>query len=248
MKLLVFFLLAFLDRIAIGQTVLWQDSLSNTKIYLQVDENDYDEHPHRTSGKFDVIESAPQFHPEILSIVNKALRKYTTPILNEHIQQLYVYDQFDKGDNMEGTYLGRHGFFFAVRYLPDGTIDTLEFERLIHHEFSHRLLMFEPKPFDFKSWKAQNSINYGSIKSFNRVFNPELYSKGFINKYAVSNKHEDFASFAENIFINKKVFWKAIADYAPLRKKFEIICAYYEALDPSMNRDYFLKLNSIVLE
>lgn len=78
-------------------------------------------------------------------------------------------------------------------------------------------------------------------------FDSALYSEGFIYSYALTNKWEDFASFAENIFIYQPAFWNAIRDNKRLWNKFEIICSYYQALDPMLNRQYFLDLNKITL-
>lgn len=233
---------------SLAQTKLWQDSLSNAVVYLQIDEEDYKNHRHRTASGYDVIESDPQFHDVIIRTTYKTLRKYPSAVLIKHVHKLYMYDQFDKGDEMMGVYRARHGFLFAVPYLDNGEVDTLDLERVIHHEVSHRLLMFEGKHLDLKDWKKNNTLKYGEIKSYNRDFAPDLYPKGFINKYAVLNKFEDFAAFAENIFINKTVFWDAITAHPPLRNKFDIICQYFESLDPSMNQDYFLQMNKITLD
>ena len=230
-----------------AQTIKWEDSLSQATVYLHIDVEDFKEHPHRSSAAYDVIETPAEFHETILSITNKTLRKYPSDVLNRHVEKLYLYDQFDKGNDLMGVYRGKHGFLFAIPYLDNGHVDTLDLERVIHHEISHRLQMFEGKGFDLKSWKENNTLKYGEIKSYDRDFAPDLYDKGFINQYAVMNKFEDFAAFAENIFINKPAFWNAIDSHNALRNKFEIICAYYESLDPSMNRDYFLEMNGVTL-
>jgi len=228
----------------IAQTILWEDSLSSATVYFKIDESEFKEHPHRTSPKFDVVETRIEKRSEILHIVKKALRKYTPGVLNENIEKIYVYDQFDKGNRWMGTYLGRHGFFFAVPYKLSGDVDTLNFERLIHHEFSHRLFMFNLKYFDNKGWKANNELRYGKIKSYNRNYMPELYSKGFLHEYGVLNRLEDFTSFAENIFISDPVFWQAINSHQRLKNKFEIVCEFYAKLDPKLNRAYFLQYNT----
>lgn len=239
---------SFISNHLWSQTIAWEDSLSTAIVYLSIDERDYSDHPHRTSPAYDVVESDPKYHGGILQVVNKTLRKYPTAVLNRHVENMYIYDQFDKGDDLDGTYRGRHGFFYCVIYLPDGQIDTLETERLLHHEISHRLHMFEGKGFDMKAWKQNNALKYGDIKSYNRDFAPDLYDKGFINKYAVINKFEDFASFAENMFIYKPVFWNAIRDHEALRNKFEIACDFYESLDPRLNQAYFLEMNGVELD
>jgi len=81
----------------------------------------------------------------------------------------------------------------------------------------------------------------------NTTFDRKLYDKGFLYEDATVNKLEDFASFAENIFINQPVFWEAVSENEKLRAKFEIISEYYESLDSSMNKNYFLELNNITL-
>lgn len=247
-KLLSLFLVSLATLPTHAQTKMWQDSLSNAVVYLQIDRQDYHRHPHRTAAGYEVIESQEDFHDVILRTTHATLRKYPTRVLNEHVNKLYMYDQFDKGDELMGVYRGRHGFLFAVPYLENGQVDTLDLERVIHHEISHRLLMFEGQYFELKAWKNNNGLRYGKIKSFNRAFAPELYAKGFLNKFAVMNKFEDFAAFAENIFINKPEFWQAIEAHPALRNKFEIICSFFEALDPQMDLAYFLQMNGVSLD
>lgn len=244
MKILMSIFLSLFGYQLIAQTILWKDSLSSATVYFRIDESEFKEHRHRTSPKFDVIESSPSRHKEILYVINTALRKYPPSVLNENIEKVYVYDQFDKGNKWMGTYLGRHGFFFAVPYKSNGDVDTLNFERVIHHEFSHRLFMFNLKYFDNKSWKANNGLKYGEIKSYDRHYKPELYSKAFLHEYAVLNRLEDFTSFAENMFIADPVFWQAINSHQGLKNKFEIVCKFYESINPALNRAYFLQYNT----
>ena len=73
-------------------------------------------------------------------------------------------------------------------------------------------------------------------------FDISLYDEGFLHKYAISNKWEDFTSFAEQIFINDPKFWNAVANHKKLRNKFELTCEFYGALDPFWSREYFLNL------
>ena len=244
-KLFLFWAVFSISSIIQAQSIYWQDSLSEITVYFHIDENEYGEHPHRTSKAYDVIELEERYHPAITSLIKKAYSKYPAKLLKENIDKVYVYDQFDEGKSTMGKYIGRHGFFYAVPFLENGSIDSLDFERLIHHELSHRLHMFNYKPFDYKSWKNCNALKYGAIKSYNQDFDEDLHKKGFLYKYAVLNKWEDFASFAENIFIYQPEFWDALAKHQLLRKKFDIICSYYEALDSQLNRAYFLNLHGM---
>jgi hypothetical protein len=229
-----------------AQTVSWTDSLSGATVYLHIDQDDFKHHKHRKSAQFTVTETSEVYHQSIISVFQKAIRKYPVSIIKENVERVYIYDQFDKEDAMMGTYIGRHGFFFKPKYI-DGVMDTTTLEYVIHHEISHRLHIFNMKLFDFGAWKMHNDLSYGEIKSFDRRFNPDLYTKGFLHKYAVMNKLEDFTSFAEHIFMNNSTFWEAINANEKLYRKFELTCEFYESLDPSMNKDYFLKMNQIVL-
>lgn len=247
MKSLLVFLIfyIFLRFLLQAQSVVWQDSLSKAMVHFHIDENEYKAHPHRTSKAYEVIELDNIYYPVIISILKKAYRKYPTQLLKENVDNVYIYKQFDEGRATMGKYIGKHGFFYAVPFLENGNVDSLDFERLIHHELSHRIHIFNYKHFDFKSWKNCNLLKYRTIKSFNRNFNPDLYKKGFLYKYAILNKWEDFASFAENIFIYQPEFWDALANHSLLRKKFEIICSFYEALDSNLNEAYFLGLHGV---
>ena len=103
------------------------------------------------------------------------------------------------------------------------------------------------KLFDSDTWKKNNELNYGAIKSYDRRFDADLHPKGFLHKYAVINKLEDFISFAELIFMNNPAFWEAADKYEKLRNKFEITCGFYESQDPVMTREYFLRMNEVAL-
>ena len=149
-----------------------------------------------------------------------------------------------------GTYIGRHGFFFAVRYLEQEILDTLELERVIHHEISHRLILFNAQNFDFSSWEENNKMSYGtSYESKLKIleFDPKLYPQGFLYSYGLTNKWEDFATFAENLFLNKVDFWEAVNEHKRIQNKFEMICDFYESLDPKMDKEYFIKMNHVAL-
>ncbi len=229
-----------------AQTFSWTDSLSGAIVYLHIDKSEFKNHKHRSSSKFEIKESSEKYYQEIISTFQKAIRKYPTRIIEENVKQVYIYDQFDKNGAMMGTYIGRHGFFFTPTY-EQGILDTLALEKVIHHEISHRLHIFNMKLFDFGAWKKNNGLKYGDIKSYDRRFNPELYSKGFLHEYAVTNKLEDFTSFAEHIFMKDSEFWEAVNTNEKLYKKFELTCDFYESLDPKMNKEYFLELNQITL-
>ncbi|MEQ8927726.1 MAG: hypothetical protein RLO81_18055 [Fulvivirga sp.] len=231
-----------------AQTISWQDSSSNSVVYLHIDEADFKEHKHRTSPKFDVIEAPSKHHQAILATMSTALRKYPIEVINEHFEKMYVYEEFDKKRIAMGIYLGRHGFFFAVRYKDDGSIDTEILERLIHHEFSHRLFMFENKGFDDKAWTANNSLKYGEIKSYQQNLDSDLFDKGYIYKYSVMNKLEDFSTFAENLFVSKPGFWEAIKSHETLRNKFKVASEFYESIDPQFNEAYFLNMHGVILD
>jgi len=229
-----------------AQTISWTDSLSGAIVYLHIDKSELKHHKHRSSSKFEIKEISEKCYKLVISTFQKAIRKYPTRIIEENVDRVYIYDQFDKNDAMMGTYIGRHGFFFKPRY-EQSILDTLALERVIHHEISHRLHIFNMKLFDYDAWKKNNDLKYGEIKSFDQKFNPELYSKGFLHKYAVMNKLEDFTSFAEHIFINNPEFWEAIDTNEKLYIKFEMTCDFYESLDPKMTKEYFLEINQITL-
>ena len=78
-------------------------------------------------------------------------------------------------------------------------------------------------------------------------FDPNLHQYGFLYSYSLTNKWEDFATFAENLFLNKKEFWEAVERYEKIRNKFELISVFYETLDPKMSKEYFLDMNQVKL-
>lgn len=249
MRLVHFTIIYLFSHTLNAQTIVWEDSLTDAKIYFKIASEDFEFHKHRTSPAFEIIESDEKYHDAIIKTFLKALRKYPNHLLNEHVGTIYVYDQFYKDHGALGTYIGRHGFFFEVNYIG-ANIDSHGLERVIHHEISHRLQMFNPKLFDNKAWKRNNLMKYGApygSKLKIQEFDSALFVKGFLQSYGLTNKFEDFSTFAENIFIYNPVFWEAIQTLEKIRNKFELTCNFYEKLDPRLNKQYFLDLHNITL-
>lgn len=245
-KILPFVLLFLICGTVPAQTIYWDYPKAEATVYFHIEEVDYKQHKHRKSKEFDIRETDPANYDKIKEIVSRALDKYPSQVLNDNVEKIYVYDHFKKG--FDGEYIGRHGFFFAVKYDDKGGLDELNFERVIHHELAHRLNMWNTRLLDLNTWKVNNELNYGAKYESNLKwleFDKNLFSRGFLYSWALTNKLEDFASFGENIFIHQPTFWNAIKEHKPLRNKFNLICEFYGKLHPQFNRDYFLGLHGI---
>ena len=154
-----------------------------------------------------------------------------------------------KKSDRSGLYVSKFKFYLTMPEFNKG--NKLIFEKLFHHEFSHCLFENYKKQLNKREWKKLCLKKYhGKIwemirsNSNMREFNPDLYSTGFLNLYATINIKEDFASFAENIFLSDVVFWKAVSENKLLHQKLILTIGFYKKLNPDFDEKYFEKNNS----
>jgi hypothetical protein len=122
-------------------------------------------------------------------------------------------------------------------------------ERVVHHELSHLIFiqfaessrkraMVEA----YDQWRAQHQSTVGAYQDKD-VPLEELREGGFLEPYALTNFHEDFAVYAEALFTgqfrNGDSFWSAHDRSPAIQKKTALVVSVYQEADPEFSLEYF---------
>jgi hypothetical protein len=120
----------------------------------------------------------------------------------------------------------------------------------LHHEFVG--ILFEKfrariSDADFTARNPAGYVYLGSQAAFaqgktSMKFDPMLYPRGFLCEFAEMSLMADFMSFGENLFLNKAIFWNAVAGSEPLRYKTDYVIAFYRGLRAEFTEDWFRAL------
>lgn len=175
---------------------------------------------------------------------------YPLSFLTEQLKRIYVLDTLlDRGILIGGK--ANYEFQYILSMYRDSTPEYCHRKLLLtlHHEFSHNLQNKHWEQFPHKQWKKSSLKKYGkgghqAIKkgSSSQVFDTLLCAVGFLHEYAKSSANEDFASFAENLFLNNQEFWKLVEKYPLIKAKKDLAIQFYQSLDPIFTEDYFKHL------
>ncbi|MFN8575672.1 MAG: putative zinc-binding metallopeptidase [Candidatus Sericytochromatia bacterium] len=146
-------------------------------------------------------------------------------------------------------------YCFGVSYAGTNSRDAVyldvgfnDIEKTFHHEVSSILLRNNSDKFDRYDWNklsrgastsSANAINHGLNST---KYNPELFSKGFLTDYSMSNAENDFNMYAENIFAGGKEFWDIVDSNPIVKEKTDIVINFYNKINPMFNEPYFRAL------
>lgn len=178
-------------------------------------------------------------------LLEKALSRYPFKVISENLntiglsKSLSFYDVGYGGTNSTSmVYLSSKGKKFG--YSDDYLIS------IFHHEFSSILL--RNHAFPKKKWLSNNPTdfeykyeNYGrkagveAIKHEKELLNgsDELYQKGFLTQYSVSDFEEDFNMYSATILTNPNEFKAQMNKYEAIKRKFNIWLDFYNSIDDS---------------
>jgi hypothetical protein len=183
------------------------------------------------------------------TIVSQALKKYPAPVLMENLKSVFFLKSmkfFDVGyggtNSTDAVYLTNNG-------ISMGYTDSY-IERTFHHEFSSILFRNFISRFDTVEWKKANIMGFdyndpengvGAIRNNQSSQEPDsvLCKKGFLTQYAVSSLENDVNTLSQNLFLPTPGFWDLVDKYPRIRKKMNILLAFYKKLDPLFTENYF---------
>jgi hypothetical protein len=148
------------------------------------------------------------------------------------------------GTYAEGTvYLSNRGAIsgFSLGYV----------ESAFHHEYSSILYLKAEKRFPKEAWikcaDPDTPYREGGIEALKSgtaktKYNKELHAKGYLAEYATASMEEDVNMMSEALFSGAKKFWKAVDDFPRLKRKLDLLIAFYKAWDPMFTETYFRSL------
>lgn len=186
-----------------------------------------------------------------LDAIKKALKKYPSAIITSNLKKIYLlsgmhfYGVPYGGTSSSNTvYIGNQGENngYTDHYL----------EQVFHHEFSSILLTNYEKDFPSNEWNGllPKGMEYGKggaeaiINKQDSYKNEKQYhEKGFLCQYSTSSQEEDVNTIAENLFISSPDFWSITDKYSILKKKRDLLIAFYSKIDPIFTYEYFLKIS-----
>lgn len=185
-------------------------------------------------------------------IVDRALAKYPKSLLERSLVKLYGLGHLEYSGVVTGGTRSANAIYVVCK--PQANYTDEAVERIIHAEYSSVLFQKFAKDFDAEAWKKQNAegatylgsgvaaVKAGKISA--RV-TPELHEQGFISEYAQASIEEDFNSHVARLFIGDEAYWQTIEKHPRLKAKAELVMAFYEKLDASMNRTSFARLREL---
>ena len=184
------------------------------------------------------------------NIIINALKKYPEDVLIT-LNKTYVLGYLSFYGVEYGGTNSSDCVYITNKGVKAGFTD-LYIKNSFHHEFSHILLRSYSSFLNTELWENINPKNFKylgtgveAIKEgkASEVYDSSLNEKGFLYKYAQSNLEEDFGSFAENIFVNDPLFWKAIDKYPKLKEKFNLVVDFYHSINPIFTEEYFREIS-----
>jgi hypothetical protein len=186
----------------------------------------------------------------VLGVLNEFIHIYPIQLTQTNLKSIYILDTIISNDQMVGgkaNHLHEHIICMYRDSTPEYTRKKLL--NTLHHEFSHIIQNKYYKDFPFKVWHKHTKKKYGrggdtAIKKgkTSKVFDEALCSKGFLYEYALASNREDFASFAENLFLNNQEFWTLVDKYPLIKAKKDLTIQFYHSLDPIFTEEYFKNL------
>lgn len=185
------------------------------------------------------------------NIILNALKKYPEDYLIINLSKTYVLGYLSFYGVEYGGTNSSDCVYITNKGVKAGFTD-LYIESAFHHEFSHILLRGYSSFLNTELWENINPKNFKylgtgveAIKEgkASKIYDSSLNEKGFLYKYAQSDLEDDFGSFAENIFVNDPLFWKAIDKYPKLKEKFNLVVDFYHSINPIFTEDYFREIS-----
>jgi hypothetical protein len=186
--------------------------------------------------------------------IQKALKKYPKDFLISHVHYVVLYrsmtsvSYFDD-DDLE--FAGTIGHKYVYVTLRDGLGYV---ENVFHHEFNHILADDHYELFDREGWENLNPPDFryeGRYTSYVYVvehgtsqpwFDTTFLPQGFLSEYSKTTLIEDFARYAEALFMSEKEFWDAYDKYEKVRGKADLCIEFYNKLHPIFTGAYFRDL------
>ena len=183
-------------------------------------------------------------------IVKRALGKYPADVLRNNLKNVYVVGDLSfLGISASGSY--SKDAIYVVNKGTNTAYTDRYIEETIHHEFSS--ILFNNYEFPEEEWKACNPENFtylstseGGVLAVQQGKDslkgtPELYHKGFLSEYSMSELEEDLNVFSERVMYDPRRFRIFMEIYPEIEKKFKIWIKFYNKIDPYFTEESLFK-------
>lgn len=169
------------------------------------------------------------------SLLPQILAQYPKPLINDHIDTLYLLKTLRFFDtSYGGTAIGNDLFLTWDEEEQD--YKPAYITSLFHHELSS--LFFANQNFPEQDWKKINPDHFLYLKNDKEILKPisdkretiiseSLYQQGFLNQYATTTLENDFNIYAEFLFGHPEKLKALAKKHRKIRQKLDLIKAYY---------------------
>lgn len=116
-------------------------------------------------------------------------------------------------------------------------------EAVFHHELSSLLVGRHPEDFDAPAWRAANppGFEYTRPAHASPLASPRFLADGFVCSYGQSDLENDINTYAMWLFTRADWLFAQAEIHPRVRRKLEILLAFYERQHPAFTRDFFLR-------
>lgn len=175
--------------------------------------------------------------PRTLDVLARFLSAYPPALLREHLDTVNLFSRMTMYGKPYGGTNCRRGIYLVVRTIQEGYSDTFLLE-VLHAEFSSILLRNHafpeaawletlPAEFDYRG-RGRDVLGEADLNKHT----PELLADGFLALYATSSLENDVNRFVRWMFVHPKEFADLAKRHPRIRKKGEIVKAFYASLNP----------------
>ncbi len=190
----------------------------------------------------------PTDTPEALAALQAALARYPPGFVHRLIDRVALAGgiTFFKDTEVGGFFVPRT---VAINCGGDWTAEHRAFvTRTFHHEFSSLVRL--AAPLDDAAWTGRNppGFSYLSYAEYRTILSSDrpdrgstdLYEKGFVRSYGMTDIDNDWNTYAERIFGDGAAFAALIRDFPRMKAKTRVFLDTYQGMDPRF-ADYFAR-------
>jgi hypothetical protein len=187
--------------------------------------------PANVRGMMRVSQASPEQADKILRLTRRMLEIWP-PEVTRHIKGIFIFHEIEMY-GVNGVCMENDGRVF----MTSNFAEYILWPRLIH-ESSHAIHRFVP--LDGSKWDASMApgVRYiGPEATKGNPFeeNEEIYSKGFLVKYAMIDREEEFAVLAQYLFSEPDKVKNLMKKYPELRRRATLAINYFKALSPKID-------------
>jgi hypothetical protein len=178
------------------------------------------------------------------------LQKYPKELLKDTIKEIYlVHSLFLYGSSSGGVY-GSKKIFLSNRGKDFGFTEKFLIETF-HRNVAGLLMTNFPYQLNTIKWNECNPSEFAYRNGKNDSMEyegPELmgdnyyFSQGFLNEYATTGLIMDFQEYSAKLFSGDQDIWLLYESFDRIKRKTDIVLAFYLDLDNSLTREYFKSL------